>query len=121
MVSRRSLPRLGRMRRTCEPVGGRLTGADVFILLVLLGSTLIGALRGFIREAASLVFWVLAIWASWKFGPLVVPHLGGLLANPNVAPWVGRLVVLILVLLVGWLVGLLLTYFTRTMGLGALD
>jgi membrane protein required for colicin V production len=109
------------MRRTCEPVGGRLTGADVFILLVLLGSTLIGALRGFIREAASLVFWVLAIWASWKFGPLVVPHLGGLLANPNVAPWVGRLVVLILVLLVGWLVGLLLTYFTRTMGLGALD
>jgi membrane protein required for colicin V production len=89
--------------------------------LVLLGSTLIGALRGFIREAVSLIFWILAVWASWKFGPLVVPHLGGVLVNPNIAPWVGRLVVLIVVLLLGWLCGSLLTHFTRTVGLGSLD
>ncbi|HEY1313660.1 MAG TPA: CvpA family protein [Steroidobacteraceae bacterium] len=98
-----------------------MTGADVFILFVLLGSTLIGFLRGFVREAASLVFWILAIWAAWKFGPLVEPHLGGLLADPNVAPWVGRLVVLVLVLLVGWLVGMVLSYFTRSLGLGVMD
>jgi membrane protein required for colicin V production len=98
-----------------------MTGADVLILLVLLGSVLIGALRGFIREACSLVFWILSIWAAWKFGPLVEPHLGGLLADPSVSPWVGRLVVLILVLLLGWIVGTLLTYFTRAMGLGPLD
>ncbi len=101
--------------------GSRLTGADVLILLILLGSTLIGALRGFIREAVSLAFWILAIWASWKFGVMVQPHLGGLLAYPNVAPWVARLVVLTLVLLLGWLVGMLLSYFTRSMGLGPLD
>jgi membrane protein required for colicin V production len=98
-----------------------LTAADVFILLVLLGSTLIGALRGFIREAVSLVFWVISIWAAWKFGPLIEPHLGGLLANPNIAPWVGRLVILVLVLLMGWLVGMFLSYFTRALGLGTLD
>jgi membrane protein required for colicin V production len=98
-----------------------LTGADVLILLILLGSTLIGALRGFIREAVSLAFWLLAIWTSWKFGPLVQPHLGGLLAYPSVAPWVARLVVLTLVLLLGWLIGMLLSYFTRSMGLGPLD
>jgi membrane protein required for colicin V production len=98
-----------------------LTGADVFILLVLLGSTLIGVLRGFIREAVSLVFWILAIWLSWQFGPVIVPHLGGLLANPSIAPWVGRLVILVLVLLVGWLAGMMLSYFTRAMGLGPLD
>jgi membrane protein required for colicin V production len=98
-----------------------LTGADVFILFVLLGSTLIGFLRGFVREAASLVFWILAIWAAWKFEPVVEPHLGGLLADPNVAPWVGRLVVLVLVLLVGWLIGMLLSYFTRSLGLGVMD
>ncbi len=86
-----------------------------------MGSTIIGVLRGFVREAASLVFWVLAIWAAWKFGPLVEPHLGGLLADPAVAPWVGRLVILILVLLVGWVVGMLLGYFTRSLGLGAMD
>jgi membrane protein required for colicin V production len=98
-----------------------MTGADVFILLVLVGSTLIGLLRGFVREAVSLVFWVAAIWAAWRFGPLVEPHLGGLLADPSVSPWVGRLVVLVLVLLVGWVVGMLLSYFTRSMGLGLVD
>ena len=95
--------------------------ADVFVLLVMVGSTLIGALRGFIREAISVVFWILAIWASWKAGPLVEPHLGGLLADPHIAPWVGRLTVLVLVLLIGWLVGLVFSYFTRGLGLGAMD
>jgi membrane protein required for colicin V production len=98
-----------------------LTGADVLILLVLLGSTLIGALRGFIREAVSLAFWILAIWAAWRFGPVVEPHLGGLLADPNIAPWVGRLVILVLVLMVSWVVGMLLSYFTRSLGLGPFD
>ena len=54
------------------------------IVLVLLGSTLIGSLRGFVREAVSLVFWIAgrsgrpgssARWSS--------PHLGGLLADPQ--------------------------------------
>lgn len=98
-----------------------MTGADVLILLVLLGSTLIGLLRGFVREAVSLAFWVVAIWAAWKFGPTVEPHLGGLLADPKIAPWVGRFVILMLVLLIGWLIGMLLSYFTRSMGLGPLD
>jgi membrane protein required for colicin V production len=63
----------------------------------------------------------LAIWAAWKFGPLVEPHLGGLLADPKRAPWVGRLVILVLVLLLGWVVGMLLSYFTRSIGLGPVD
>lgn len=98
-----------------------MTGVDGFIILVLLGSTIVGLLRGFVREAVSVVFWILAIWAAWKIGPAVEPHLGGLLADPNIAPWVGRLVILLLVLLVGWVVGLLLGYFTRSVGLGPMD
>jgi membrane protein required for colicin V production len=98
-----------------------LTGADVLLLLVLVGSTLIGALRGFIREAVSVAFWILAIWAAWQFGPIIEPHLGGLLADPSVAPWIGRLVILVLVLLTGWLAGMVLSYLTRSIGLGPLD
>ena len=98
-----------------------MTGADVLILLVFLGSTLIGLLRGFVREAVSLAFWIVAIWAAWKFGPIVEPRLGGLLADPKIAPWVGRFVILMLVLLIGWVIGMLLSYFTRSMGLGPLD
>jgi membrane protein required for colicin V production len=98
-----------------------LTGVDVLILVVLLGSTVIGALRGFVREAVSVVFWILAVWGAWKFGPVIEPHLGGLLADPSIAPWVGRLVILVLILLIGWVAGMLLSYFTRSIGLGPLD
>ena len=98
-----------------------MTGADVLIVLVLLGSTVIGLLRGFVREAVSLVFWIVAVWAAWKFGPLVIPHLGGYLADPKIAPWIGRVVILLLVLLFGWLCGMLLSYLTRSVGLGPLD
>ena len=98
-----------------------MTGADVLILLVLLGSMVIGLLRGFVREAVSLAFWIVAIWAAWRFGSLVEPHLGGLMADPRIAPWVGRAVILLLVLLVGWVFGMLLSYLTRSAGLGPLD
>jgi membrane protein required for colicin V production len=98
-----------------------MTGADLFILFVLLASTILGLLRGFVREAVSLVFWLIAIWAAWKFGPMVEPHLGGLLAEPKAAPWVGRVVVLLIVLGVGLVVGMLLSYFTSSVGLGPLD
>jgi membrane protein required for colicin V production len=98
-----------------------LTGADVLILLVLVGSTLIGLLRGFVREAVSVVFWIIAIWAAWHFGPVIEPQLGGYLADPRVAPWVGRVVVLIVVLLVGWVFGMLASYYARMLMLGTLD
>ena len=98
-----------------------MDGADVFIILVMLGSTFIGLLRGFVREAVSLVFWVVAIWAAWKFGPMVEPHLGGVLADPTVAPWVGRAVILVLVLVIGWVIAMLLSYLTRSLGLGVMD
>ncbi len=98
-----------------------MTAADVLIALIVLGSTLLGLLRRFVREAVSLAFWILAIWAAWKFGPIIEPHLGGLLADPKVAPWIGRLVVLVLVLLIGWVTGLVLTHFARSVGLGPLD
>lgn len=116
------MQRASLLRRMNELMtGDSVTGADVVILLVLLGSTLIGLLRGFVREAVSLAFWVVAIWAAWRFGPRVEPYLGGLLTDSSVSPWVGRLVVLVLVLLMGWLVGMVLSYLMRSIGLGPLD
>lgn len=98
-----------------------MTGADVFIAAVVVVSTVYGLMRGFVREAVSLACWIVGIWAAWVAGPLVEPHLGGLLADPSVRPWVGRLVVLVAVLLLGALTGALLNYFMRSVGLGMLD
>lgn len=98
-----------------------MTLADFLIILIVVISTGVGFMRGFVREAVSLVFWVAGIWMAWKFGPLIEPHLGGLLADPPVRPWVGRLVVLVLVVLAGILTGLIMQYFLRSVGLGLLD
>ncbi len=88
---------------------------------MVLASTLFGLLRGFIREAVALVFWIIGLWAAWTLAYLVEPHLGGYLAEPNVRPWVGRFVVLVCVLFAGYLVGMLLSYFMRGTGLGPVD
>ena len=98
-----------------------MTLADFLIILIVLISTLVGFMRGFIREAVSLVFWVAGFWIAWKFGPLVEPHLGGLLAGAQVRPWVGRAVVFVLVVLAGTLTSLILQFFMRSIGLGLLD
>ncbi len=98
-----------------------MTGADVLIVLVVVASTIVGLARGFIREAVALAFWIVGLWMAWTFGYLVEPFLGGYLAEPSVRPWVGRLAVLVAVLAVGYLVGLVLRYFTHGVGLGAID
>jgi membrane protein required for colicin V production len=98
-----------------------VTLADFLIIFIMLASTAVGAWRGFVREAVSLVFWVAGVWIAWKFGPMIEPHLGGLLAEPAVRPWIGRLVVFLIVILTGMVVGFVLQYFTRSVGLGVLD
>jgi membrane protein required for colicin V production len=98
-----------------------LTGADVLIVLVVVASTIVGLARGFIREALALAFWIVGLWCAWTFGYLLEPHLGGYLAEPAVRPWVGRVGVLTAVLAVGFLVGLVMRYFTQGVGLGAID
>lgn len=98
-----------------------MTLADFLIILVVGVSTFLGFMRGFVREAVALVFWVAGIWLAWKLGPLVEPHLGGLLASPEVRPWVGRLVIMVLVILASLITGLIMQYFIRSAGLGLVD
>jgi membrane protein required for colicin V production len=84
-------------------------------------STIVGLARGFVREAVALAFWIVGLWLAWTFGYLIEPYLGGYLAEPAVRPWVGRLGVLVVVLGFGYLVGLVMRYFTHGVGLGAID
>ena len=84
-----------------------------YVLLVILGlSAVVGLFRGLVKEALSLVVWVLAIWCSWKFAVVAAPMLQGLVSDPVLRLWAARLVVLVFVLIVGalgtWLLGYLL-------------
>ena len=99
-----------------------MNGADHFFAIILLASGVLGFVRGFIREAISLLTWLVALWVAWHYADLVNPWLGGALAEPGVREWAGRAIMLFLVLLIGALVGAIAGYFAhRAAGLAGVD
>src|ERR1700744_4957818 len=86
---------------------------DYLVIAAVLISAVVGAMRGFLREAVALVTWLVALFVAWHFAELVEPHLGGLLAGSYVKPWAARVIIVILILLLGAAVGALLSHFVR--------
>lgn len=98
-----------------------MNGIDWFIVIVIVLSSLLGLIRGFVREAIALATWLLGLWLAWSFAPLIEPHLGGVLAQPVVKVWVARAIIMAIVLLAGALIGLILSHFVRHSPFGGAD
>ena len=98
-----------------------MQGADYVIVAVVGISVVLGAFRGFVREAVSLLAWLVGIWLAWRHSEFLYPYLGGLIETPTQQAWAARAIVLLLVLLAGALVGTILAWITHTAaGLGVL-
>lgn len=93
---------------------------DYLIIVVLLASMALGAIRGFVREAVGLLSWLGGVWLAWRYAPLLEPHLGGAIGEPPASTWAARVLILIAVLLAGWLVAAILGYLLRHSGLSIL-
>jgi membrane protein required for colicin V production len=90
-----------------------MNGADYLMLGVLVASMLLGVVRGFVREAVSLLAWLGGLWFAWRYAPLLEPYLGGMVGEPPVSTWTARIAIVLAVLLLGWLIASLLGYFLR--------
>ena len=90
-----------------------MNAADYLVIAAVFVSAVIGAMRGFLREAVALVTLIVAIFLAWHFADLVEPHLGGLLEKPPVNTWAARTIIFLVVLLIGMAVGALLGYLVR--------
>jgi len=90
-----------------------MTIPDYLIIAAILISAVIGAARGLLREGIALVTWIIALILAWHFSDLVEPHLGGVLSAVSVKSWVARLIVLGGVLLIGALIGSVVSQFVR--------
>ncbi len=99
-------------RRNQYP-GPRMNVTDYLVIAAVAVSAIIGAMRGFLREAVALVTWLLALFIAWHFSDLVEPHLGGLLAGSYVKPWAARVIIVVLILLLGAAIGALVAHFVR--------
>ncbi len=99
-----------------------MDGADHIFAIILLVSGLVGAFRGFIREAISLASWLIGLWLAWHYAYVVNPWLGGAFSEPGVREWTGRAVVLLVVLVIGAFTGAIVSHFARkAVGLAAVD
>jgi membrane protein required for colicin V production len=87
--------------------------ADYLVIAAVVISAIIGAVRGFLREAIALVTLVVALFLAWQFADVVEPYLGGLLDKPPASTWAARTIIFLLVLLLGLGVAALLGYFVR--------
>lgn len=90
-----------------------MTTIDYVLTGIVAISAIVGLFRGLMREALSLVTWVAALWFAWRMGPDLEPYLGGLLDSPAVRPWAARAIIFFGVLLLGMLIGWLVTQFVR--------
>lgn len=97
-----------------------MNAADYLIVGVLLASMLLGALRGFVREAVGLLAWLGGLWFAWRYAPQLEPLLGGMVGSPPVSLWTARALILLGVLVIGWLIAAILGYFLRHSALSVL-
>jgi len=94
---------------------------DYLVIAGVVISAIVGAMRGFLREAVALVAWLLALFVAWHFSDLIEPHLGGLLAGSYVKPWAARIIIVLLIVLLGAGIGALLNHFVRLSIFSGLD
>ncbi len=86
---------------------------DIVLLAIIVVSTLVSLIRGFIREVLSLAAWVLAFWVAISFADRVSPSLM-FMSESDIVRLITAFIVLFLVTLiaaalVNHLVGLLVT------------
>jgi len=86
---------------------------DYVVIGAVLLSAVVGAARGILRESIALATWIIALFVAWHFSSLIEPHLGGALADPDVAPWAARVIIAVLLLLLGTAVAAIAGHFVR--------
>lgn len=87
--------------------------ADYLVIAAVVISSIIGAVRGFLREAIAVITLVLALFLAWHFADTVEPYLGGLIAEPPASTWAARAIIFFVVLLVGMAIAAVLSHFVR--------
>ena len=94
---------------------------DYAILAVIAISTLVGALRGFIKEVFSLVVWAAAFLVAYHFSGDVADMMEDAVSLPSARSAMGFTGLFVAVLLIGGLINYLLGRLVETTGLSGTD
>ncbi|HJP39227.1 MAG: CvpA family protein [Gammaproteobacteria bacterium] len=94
---------------------------DYLLIAVFLLSALLGLLRGLVKEALSLLSWILAIWSAVRFGATVAEMIPSLADGSYIEVWVARIIVLLAVLILSGLLTRLIAIVIHQSGLSGTD
>jgi len=98
-----------------------MTAFDFVVIGIIGLSTVFAFARGFVRVVISLMAWVVALVAAFQYADALAAWLPALGDAPRVR-YIGAFVlIIVVVLLVGALLGWLLSRLVRAVGLGFLD
>ncbi len=94
---------------------------DVFILIVILASSVISLSRGFVREVFSLLSWLMAVIVTWMFRDDLAANLTGLFSSPSVRIIVASLILFAVTIMAGEVASKLVIRLVRFTGLAGFD
>jgi membrane protein required for colicin V production len=94
---------------------------DYVIIGIIALSAVIGLARGLIREVLSLVIWVVAAFVAWTFHGSVADQLTPWLSQPSVRVGVAFVLLVFAVLILGAILGQVLTTLVDKTGLSGTD
>jgi membrane protein required for colicin V production len=95
--------------------------ADWAIIGIFSLSCLIGLIRGFVREALSLIIWICAALVAKLFSPQLEVFLVGHIDTPSVRAMTAFAIIFVAVLLLGAILSYLIGALVRATGLSGTD
>lgn len=98
-----------------------MTLIDLALIAVILVSALIGLGRGFVREVLSLLVWIAALGLAWLYHKGIAELLTAQIVQPAVRLGVAFVAIVLLVLILGAILGSLLSLGIRKAHLGGVD
>ncbi|MFJ5297074.1 CvpA family protein [Pseudomonas sp. NPDC088368] len=97
------------------------TPVDWAIIAIVAISALISLKRGFVKEALSLLTWIIAGAVAWMFGGSLAQYLVNYIETPSARVIAGCTILFVATLLVGAMVNFLLGELIRVTGLSGTD
>lgn len=97
------------------------TWVDWAIIAVIVVSSLISLTRGFVKEALSLLTWIVAGAVAWMFGGALAQHLGDFIETPSARIIAACALLFVATLMVGALINFLIGELIRVTGLDGTD
>ena len=98
-----------------------MIAVDYIILAILLISSIMGLVRGLLREAIAVITWFLAIVLAWSFAPSLEHLLGGVLEGSPMRIWAARAIIFVGILLLGGAVSVVLGHYVRVSMFAGMD